>query len=723
MSKFRTLIRSIADLEIPDHPAKETRMLLLAVSLGIAAFLAFVLTGSIIPADPTKALIFQVFFLMFVFGMFFLEDKFTKPVDAIVNSSAALISIAPVYAATHSSGWIPIMLYAAAVFVVGSANVILASEESHGRNRDWIAKISYELSTFFGRSNVIFSIAFLYAVVTSFGTAKPESWLLILFWGAYLTLFPLKIPHFLEAVYRILANLNGQLEKIGRIARVDNPNLLKVNLRSAKDWHGSLVATVGDGTKWKVLPLFTHVEDAGVVGTGLLTTTVDIRGDKSVTGCVYRRGDDIEEALPVGIVSEMSTIATIRFETWHTDNIREGNLVYCVLGEDMVYYQVADAQTTEEPFAGHRHGFQVVEAHQLGTVHDKAGFRNYKWLPPMNHPVFLAGEHIQLKQPVLSKNEMILGTVPGSNLDVISDVKDMISHHTAILGITGSGKTELSYRIVSKALAVGYNIFCVDITGQYNERLRDMNPRELSINPQNADKLSKLLFAVDARSWKDEQEALECFRNIFIEKIDERIVEFLEGDNSLGMFTMPSISNNRATLYASEVYLSRIFEYAKDHYGSDTKILIVLEEAHTIVPEASTMGLQDFDSKAIIARISQIALQGRKYGVGLMVVAQRTATVSKSVLTQCNTTITFTSRDKTGLEFLSNVYGAEHVSRIPNLAFLEAIVDGKGIKSERPIVVSMPFDESVANLKMGVREGQVESEIQSTSVQTDVAKG
>ena len=102
---------------------------------------------------------------------------------------------------------------------------------------------------------------------------------------------------------------------------------------------------------------------------------------------------------------------------------------------------------------------------------------------------------------------------------------------------------------------------------------------------------------------------------------------------------------------------------------------------------------RDFESKGLVAKIAQIALQGRKCGVGLLVIAQRTATVSKTVLTQCNTIISFTCFDKTSLDFLRNILDEHHTALIPNLAFLQAVVFGKGVKSERPIVVQVPFDK------------------------------
>ena len=93
-----------------------------------------------------------------------------------------------------------------------------------------------------------------------------------------------------------------------------------------------------------------------------------------------------------------------------------------------------------------------------------------------------------------------------------------------------------------------------------------------------------------------------------------------------------------------------------------------------------------------MSKISQIALQGRKYGVGLLVVAQRTATVSKTVLTQCNTIISLNCFDETTTGFLSNVFGRPHAEAIRDLPHLHAVVFGKGVRSERPIIVEIPFD-------------------------------
>ena len=101
------------------------------------------------------------------------------------------------------------------------------------------------------------------------------------------------------------------------------------------------------------------------------------------------------------------------------------------------------------------------------------------------------------------------------------------------------------------------------------------------------------------------------------------------------------------------------------------------------------LGVNNWDSKAIVNKIGQIALQGRKYGVGIIVIAQRTANVSKTVLTQCNTIIAFQAFDETSFNFLGNYIGKDFVQALPNLPQYHAIVTGKAVKANIPMIIDL----------------------------------
>jgi uncharacterized protein len=177
---------------------------------------------------------------------------------------------------------------------------------------------------------------------------------------------------------------------------------------------------------------------------------------------------------------------------------------------------------------------------------------------------------------------------------------------------------------------------------------------------------------------------------------EKSVAEFLLEDNSgLGLFELAEVTNTKASLRATELYLSEIMKWARSHRKA-CDILIVLEEAHTIIPETGGSGF-DFDTQWVVSRIGQIALQGRKYGVGLLIVSQRTALVSKTILSQCNTFFTHSLIDQTSLNFLSNIYQSQYITVIPNLRFLQFLAYGKGVVSERPILLERPFDQTKAD--------------------------
>lgn len=96
------------------------------------------------------------------------------------------------------------------------------------------------------------------------------------------------------------------------------------------------------------------------------------------------------------------------------------------------------------------------------------------------------------------------------------------------------------------------------------------------------------------------------------------------------------------TLFNYKVWQSRV-ERERD------PILLVCEEAHRYVPDRGEAQYRDAQDA-----IRRIAREGRKYGLGLMLVSQRPADVESTVLSQCNSWIVLR---------LTNGTDQEHVAR------------------------------------------------------------
>ncbi|MCK5563912.1 MAG: ATP-binding protein [Planctomycetes bacterium] len=142
---------------------------------------------------------------------------------------------------------------------------------------------------------------------------------------------------------------------------------------------------------------------------------------------------------------------------------------------------------------------------------------------------------------------------------------------------------------------------------------------------------------------------------------------FLESEANHTLFELPDVSNTTGILEYTRWFFKSLFEIAKNHNNFGKRICVVIEEAHTVIPEWNFIGERDKHAGSLVNCISQIALQGRKYDIGFVIIAQRTANVSKTVLTQCNSIIAFQQFDKTSTDFLSNYTGSEMAKALPNL--------------------------------------------------------
>jgi uncharacterized protein len=117
------------------------------------------------------------------------------------------------------------------------------------------------------------------------------------------------------------------------------------------------------------------------------------------------------------------------------------------------------------------------------------------------------------------------------------------------------------------------------------------------------------------------------------------------------------------------------------------RVCLVYEEAHSLIPEWNSV-VADGDRLAT-SRSARAILQGRKYGLGCLLIIQRTANVTKTILNQCNTIFAMRTFDDTGKEFLSNYIGGDYAGVLPSLEARHAVVFGKASSCENPVLVRL----------------------------------
>ncbi|MCK1315503.1 DUF87 domain-containing protein [Bradyrhizobium sp. 23] len=503
---------------------------------------------------------------------------------------------------------------------------------------------------------------------------------------------------------------------VGMIERIDHPNIVRVRLSRHSSWKPGMLhtAAMSNGDQHYVMALFAQVQGLEVMGTGLCVAELQDRivlaeGDVIQSHSAEKAAEFIENlsgtagSVLVGFTVENSNIGILRFEVSAASELAEGQVVFVRVNGADVFYQILDAQTAEESFDQNPRGTHIANAVQLGCYSPEEGFTKYGWLSTMNTPVFWAKERI-FPAPVVKQGEFPIGVVPSTNIGVMANIDDLVQFHTAVLGVTGTGKTELALDIVREAAKNDFRVFCVDFTGEYKARLAELKPIFPAPTQKETDDLEQKLFAVETTPYgaPAEKAALKAALTQIKGGVDKQINDFLVGSDPLAILELTEISNTKATLRITELYLSTIMAWARANRQA-RKVLIVLEEAHTIIPETFSSGF-DSETQWVVSRIGQIALQGRKYGVGLLVISQRTALVSKTILSQCNTFLTHSLIDQTSLTFLESVYSSQHVRSIPNLGRFQFLAAGKAIKAERPILLGRPFDQAKKDASDALRK-------------------
>lgn len=644
---------------------------------------------------------------------------FVPPKDALANALGALTIL--VTAELGSVGnlkphlevvrWVAVLY---CLIIMTSSVIALFIHDKNKRSP--VGRFFFRVTDIFGQGELLYTAPALISIVGAYNTnLTTVTWLTIL-WVMFAIGRPLE---------RILsAWKQWQAEKaliissptIGSIERIDDPNIVRVKLTRQSSWKPGVLhtAAMSNGDQHYVMALFSQVQGLEVMGTGLcvaeLQDKISLAEGEVIQSHSPEKSAEFIETLSgapgselVGFTVENSSIGILRFEVSAASQLEEGQVVFVRLNGTDVFYQILDAHTAEENFDQNPRGTHIVNSVQLGCYSPNAGFTKYGWLPTMNTPVFWAKAR-DFPAAVLKAGEFVIGSVPSTNIGVTANIDDLVQFHTAVLGVTGTGKTELALDIVREAVKNDFRVCCVDFTGEYKARLNDLAPIFPAPTPAQIADLDAKLFAVETGTFGagPEKAALKTCLTGIRGRVETQVKNFLEGAEKLAILELTEISNTKATLRITEQYLSTIMAWARQHRQA-RKILIVLEEAHTIIPETFSSGF-DGETQWVVSRIGQIALQGRKYGVGLLVISQRTALVSKTILSQCNTFLTHSLIDQTSLTFLESVYSSQHVRSIPNLGRFQFLAAGKAIKAERPILLGRPFDQAKQDASEALRQ-------------------
>lgn len=566
-----------------------------------------------------------------------------------------------------------------------------------------------------GKPETLFSAFFLWSAVRQYGLNSSQFNALLLYWAVFMILNLPSVSKAIEGVF-IAKKANDTINIVGRIFGVQSKNTFLVKLsenrkRTLKRFDCVEFLYSIDRHEHKGIVLDVYWLDQEQWIKVLTTAEIDGLFEKTVSkyepDCVYKTDTSVENDFLkrfIGLVYDNSNIERIRFSYNAKIEVMNGQLVELTVNNHKVLYQIVQGITKNELLENKNEtGFIIGEAIQLGEWNiEKGRFERFGWVPSINTPLFIVS---CIPEQRIENNEYIIGNIPNTNYPVILNKELAVTHHTAVLGITGSGKSVFTRNLIKQIANDQTRVIIVDLTGEYKDRM----PNLVSVvDEEDAKVIVPCIDALVAENSKYPNQ-----RNDKIISENERKVKitfanaikrFLEGTDHMGVFELTEITNNASNLEYTRWFFWVLFKIAKDCGNFGKRVCVVLEEAHTIIPETTSMGVSDNASKATVNSIAQIALQGRKYNIGFIVIAQRTANVSKTILTQCNSVIVFQEIDKTTSDFLSNYMGQSFVDILPTLKSRTAIAMGKAFRSNAPMIFEVPEISEAAVLPKGSKD-------------------
>jgi len=686
--------------------SREKRIILFIIFVVFLVSIVFI-SDYFLSLDYVARIILFSTLAMLSFTTFFLEHFFTTPSDVLASSIAIILLLAPLKMELNEFGiwyWIYFMYVFLMFFIALFALLLLDSSQSIFSRKNRLSFHLKRIAVFWGNGRFLFTSLFFIALIFY---VDNQSFLFIMlsFYAAMIILIDPK-----KFTLQVFTERVVKKYDIGEI----------IGVQSRNTFIAKLLKNHSPVHRFDLVEFNYSMTEKEQIMTGMIIDNYFLKEQQWIkilsspeirkiiannsnlnqheSNIVYKINlseEPIELKNFVGIVIENSNINKIKFEYAEKVLIQEGNLLEITTKKTKILYQIIEGVTDIEILESKNKAGKIIgEAVQLGVwSNDRLRFEKYGWVPEINTPIFLASaiEELQLKA-----NDLTLGNIPDTNYPLVFDVNEAVSHHLAILGVTGTGKSVFCRNLIKEIIKNNTKVICVDFTNEYKSRFSE----DEYVNIIGADTQKKLFAAIDKLSEelaqfpnRRDQEVITLQKKILMDKFKESIDGFIQSEKNISIFELPDVENTTNILEYTKYFFKALFILARLGNFKNNKICVVLEEAHTVIPEWNFIGVEDRKAQSLVNAIGQIALQGRKYNIGFIVIAQRTANVSKTVLTQCNSVIAFQQFDKTSCDFLSNYMDEKMVRSLSSLKFRQACAVGRAFKSGVPIIFEVPIIE------------------------------
>ena len=709
------------------QPARAVILLVYIAFLFLLNYLAF---GDWLPEKDYKGLWFYAGIASILLGNLLVTPFYTKPVDAISYSVVSLIAIFLVNDWTNWNSIDRIIYLTAIIFlciVLLLSFIGILTKDSVKTFGQKVSKSSLIFSEFLGNQRVVFSVLILFALIVFHRSQIKEMFFITIAWVLTVVIEPDK--HLFSIINRIrnIWKLDIQVERIGYISAYQMPSMILINQP--------------DGTYTAFGTQIIYKDSHDIIKTGLTLNyvgrdeqlllravefelpveimkkakdSIQLLGSNSVANFDYFKTNPEDKVkVPllskledlIGIVDEQTTVEKLCFEVFKDEEIEEGRLVEVDINNIPVLYQILDGLTKEDiVFHKNKYGYARAEATKIGVWDNtKMKFKPAKWLPKINTPVYLK------KTDEFSPFVNTIGHFPKTNYNVgIDNINDLVTYNTAILGILGIGKTMLSIELVERMIAQKIKVICIDLTNQYAKELSEFYDK---VWHESSYKSIQNAGSEDSDSFDESPEKGGSIQNL-TSALESDLYEFLHNDevhflkiyNPSHFLATKQLSDPKQFKVGNEwqrgaslwdvtpveitsIITETTLKLLQDESTDKARACLIFEEAHSLVPEWTSVASEG--DKSATNKTARAILQGRKYGLGCILITQRTANVTKTILNQCNSIFAMRIFDDTGKNFIANYIGADYAAKLSSLLARQAVFYGKASTCENPVLIRL----------------------------------
>ena len=146
------------------------------------------------------------------------------------------------------------------------------------------------------------------------------------------------------------------------------------------------------------------------------------------------------------------------------------------------------------------------------------------------------------------------------------------------------------------------------------------------------------------------------------------------------------------------ILMEALFSHRAELSGRIPPFLTVVEEAHNFVPSPKE-GTADTPS---LETLLKVITEGRKFGVGLVLITQRPSRVDETALSQCNTFLVLrlvNPKDQTYVRSVMENLPESDAARLPGFGPGQGIISGQAVRF--PLQVRVEFDEDMVGSRTG----------------------